>query len=66
MFGPAAQDWTIVLIDQYRGFLLAILPPGAFIGLGLMIVVKNIIDDKLAKPVVIPSVQLVSENTSNG
>ncbi len=50
MFGAFAESWKIVLIDDYRGFLLAILPPGAFIGLGLMIVVKNIIDDKVAKP----------------
>lgn len=53
MFGAFAESWKIVLVDDYRGFLLAILPPGAFIGLGLMIVVKNIIDDKLAKPAVI-------------
>ena len=44
MFGEGAQWLTITLIDDYRGFLLAILPPGAFIGLGLMIAVKNIID----------------------
>jgi len=63
MFGPVAESWKIVLIEQYRGFLLAILPPGAFIGLGLMIVVKNIIDDKLARPVVSISVgELSKEN----
>ena len=64
MFGPLAENWKIVLIEQYRGFLLAILPPGAFIGLGLMIVVKNIIDEKLAQPVVSISVgELSKENT---
>ena len=63
MFGPVAESWKIVLIDQYRGFLLAILPPGAFIGLGLMIVVKNMIDEKLARPVVSISVgELSKEN----
>lgn len=53
MFGEAARGWTITLIGDYRGFLLAILPPGAFIGLGLLIAVKNIIDDRLKKTTVI-------------
>jgi len=47
MFGNMASNWTIVLIDDYPGMLLAILPPGAFIGLGLIIAVKNVIDKKL-------------------
>lgn len=46
MFGDAAKELTIMLFDDYRGYLLAILPPGAFIGLGLLIAVKNIIDKK--------------------
>ena len=29
--------------------LIAILPPGAFIGLGLLIMVKNLIDNRVAK-----------------
>jgi len=62
MFGPVAQNWTIVVIEQYRGFLLAILPPGAFIGLGLMIVVKNLIDDRMAKPVSVPLGEIVEQS----
>ena len=46
MFGDAARDLTITLFDDYRGYLLAILPPGAFIGLGFLIAGKNIIDKK--------------------
>jgi electron transport complex protein RnfE len=53
MFGEVARDWTITLVGDYRGFLLAILPPGAFIGLGMLIAVKNIIDDKVSKPVTV-------------
>jgi len=49
MFGEMARDWTITLIDNYRGYLLAILPPGAFMGLGFIIAVKNIIDKKQAE-----------------
>jgi Na+-translocating ferredoxin:NAD+ oxidoreductase subunit E len=47
LFGPAAAAWEITLIPEYRGFLLAILPPGAFIGLGLIIAGKNVIDKRL-------------------
>lgn len=38
------EHLTIHLVDDYRGFLLAILPPGAFIGLGCLIALKNVLD----------------------
>lgn len=41
MFGPEAKVLKITFIEHYRGFLLAILPPGAFIGLGVLIAIKN-------------------------
>lgn len=44
LFGDMARDWQIEVFANYRGFLVAILPPGAFIGLGLIIAGKNIID----------------------
>ena len=47
LLGPVAADWEIVLIDNYRGFLFAILPPGAFVGMGLLIAGKNIIDGRI-------------------
>ena len=47
MFGDMATNCTIVLVEDYSGMLLAILPPGAFIGLGLIVAVKNVIDKKL-------------------
>ncbi len=46
MFGEAAQWMTITVFENYEGFLLAILPPGAFFGLALLIALKNIIDAK--------------------
>ena len=50
MFGEGARDWTLHFSDHYQGALLAILPPGAFIGLGLLIGLKNYIDaQKIAK-----------------
>jgi electron transport complex protein RnfE len=47
MFGSIAENWTITLFGDYQGFLLAILPPGAFLGMGLLIAFKNIVDKKL-------------------
>ncbi len=46
MFGEAARWITVTVFEDYRGFLLAILPPGAFIGLGLLIALKNLIDQR--------------------
>jgi len=47
MFGDSARGWLLTLGDDYPGFLLAILPPGAFLGLGLLIALKNLIDRRL-------------------
>jgi electron transport complex protein RnfE len=44
MFGENAKWMEIQLFDHYRGFLLAILSPGAFFCLGLLIALKNWID----------------------
>jgi electron transport complex protein RnfE len=49
MFGELGRHFTLTLIDDYRGFLLAILPPGAFIGLGLLIAGMNIINARREK-----------------
>jgi electron transport complex protein RnfE len=48
MFGESARNLTITVFEDYRGLLLAALPPGAFIGLGLLVALKNVIDSKLA------------------
>lgn len=37
LFGPQASSWTLQFGDQGWSFLLAILPPGAFILLGLLL-----------------------------
>ena len=42
MFGEAAKALTITF-ENYSGFLLAILPPGAFFGLAILIAIKNAI-----------------------
>ncbi len=49
LFGETARDWTLELVPDYPGFLLAVLPPGAFIGLGLLIALKNAVDGTLER-----------------
>ena len=49
LFGPAAAGWEVVVFKNYQPFLLAILPPGAFIFTGLIIAWKNLIDDRIKK-----------------
>lgn len=44
---PIESDWTVTVVEDYRGFLLAILPPGAFLFLGLLLALKNLIDARL-------------------
>ena len=46
MFGEAGKWMKITLIEDYQGFLLAVLPPGAFLGLGVLIAIKNVIDGR--------------------
>jgi electron transport complex protein RnfE len=47
LFGPDAESWKLILVDDYQGFLFAVLPPGAFVGMGLIIAVKNLIDRRI-------------------
>lgn len=47
LFGETAKTWEVVLFNDYPDFLFAILPPGAFVGMGLLIALKNIIDQKI-------------------
>jgi electron transport complex protein RnfE len=41
VFGPEAKQFVLTVIPDYHGFLLAVLPPGAFLGLGLLIALRN-------------------------
>ncbi|OGT87847.1 MAG: electron transport complex subunit RsxE [Gammaproteobacteria bacterium RIFOXYA12_FULL_61_12] len=44
MFGEAARGMTLTLGKDFHGMLIAILPPGAFIGMGLLIALKRWLD----------------------
>ena len=48
LLGSMATEWTWVVADDYSGFLFAILPPGAFVGMGLIIAAKNLLDQMLS------------------
>ena len=56
MFGAFGEHLSLTLIDNYRGFLLAILPPGAFLGLGFLIAGINIINARRERKVAIRAV----------
>jgi len=65
MFGEMARDWTLVFIEDYSGFLLAILPPGAFIGMGLIIALKNVIDKRHKNKQSLSTTQTVSASPAS-
>ncbi len=48
MFGDWGESMQLTLVPDHPGFLLALLPPGAFIALGLLIAGRNWLDSRLA------------------
>jgi len=54
MFGEASRTLTFSFGDDYHGLILAILPPGAFFGLGLLIALKQVIDKRNTQRAIIP------------
>ena len=61
MFGAFGEHLTLTLIEDYRGFLLAILPPGAFLGLGFLIAGINIINARREKKATLKAAMPVSQ-----
>jgi len=51
LFGEAARHWTIHIFAAEHGLLIAVLPPGAFIGLGLLLALKNLADKLMQRHV---------------
>lgn len=49
VFGPEAKHFVLTVIPDYHGFLLAVLPPGAFLGLGTLIALRNWAEVRNAK-----------------
>ena len=55
LFGPQAASWQLTIANDYQ-FLFFVLPPGAFFVAGLLIALKNVIDQRnaaRAKPVAV-------------
>ncbi|ACT48862.1 electron transport complex subunit E [Methylotenera mobilis] len=66
VFGPAAKQFVLTVVPDYHGFLLAVLPPGAFLGLGMLIAARNWMeirnkanaaDDHAASPALQPALR---------
>ena len=55
LLGDAFAFMELTLIPNYDGFLLMILPPGAFIALGFILAGKRIIDARLSRDEPIPT-----------
>ena len=49
VFGATSKGWVWHVLPDYKGFLLAVLPPGAFFGLGLLIAGKNWYERRAAR-----------------
>jgi electron transport complex protein RnfE len=61
MFGEAARNLSFSLGEDFHGLILAILPPGAFFGLGLLIALKHVIDKRNARRAARPLETAASE-----
>ena len=61
LFGEFGTSLTITLFDDFQGSLIALLPPGAFIGLGLIVALKNLVDIKQKTKQASPIPQTVTE-----
>ncbi len=50
IFGATARDWAVPVFGaDYPGFLVAVLPPGAFLVAGMLIALKNVIDAEISR-----------------
>ena len=64
-FGDLGSNLKVTFFDQYQGTLIALLPPGAFIGLGLIVALKNLIDSRQMAPQIAPNSKATLEPQTN-
>lgn len=50
LFGEGGRHLPLQVFDADHGMLIALLPPGAFFALGLLLACKNWIDQRLSRP----------------
>ncbi len=61
LFGLTGGTLEISIFDNSSGFLLALLPPGAFLGLGLLIALRNTIQRRIdAQPTMAASIEEIA------
>ena len=65
IFGDFGASLKVTFFEQYQGTLLALLPPGAFIGLGLIVALKNLIDEKKVSTQVVANSEAILEPQTN-
>ena len=65
IFGDLGSSLKVTLFDQYQGTLIALLPPGAFIGLGLIVALKNLIDSRQIVPQTVANSKATLEPQTN-
>ena len=65
IFGDFGYSLKVTFFDNYQGTLLALLPPGAFIGLGLIVALKNLIDEKKVSTQVAANSEAILEPQTN-
>ena len=61
VFGESARAWVLHVLPEYEGFLLAILPPGAFIALGLLIAARNWLNIRAEQRATLPPPPVMHE-----
>lgn len=54
VFGEAAKAWVLTVVPGYNGWLYAVLPPGAFLGLAVLLALKNWISLRGSKKAIEP------------
>ncbi len=59
LLGPWAEHISLVVIPDYPGFLLTLLPPGAFFGLALLIAARNAWQNREAGTSLKPATELI-------
>jgi len=60
LLGDGLAFLDLTLIPHYRGFLLAILPPGGFVALGLILAGKRVLDRRLERRSLMAQTQKVT------
>jgi electron transport complex protein RnfE len=61
LLGPWAASLETTIVPDYRGFLIAVLPTGAFFVLAALIAAKNAIDARRARPTASPRFETAAE-----